>query len=44
MTSKEAELKLISEFAQLIEYKAFHGVKANGPDRLSDKEKEALET
>ena len=36
---KEAELKLIAEFAQLIEYKAFHGVKANGPDGLSDEQK-----
>jgi hypothetical protein len=33
---KEAELKLIAEFAQLLEYQVFHGVKADGPDGIND--------
>ena len=37
---KEAELKLIAEFAQLLEYQVFHGVKADGPDSISREEKQ----
>ncbi|CAJ1933025.1 unnamed protein product [Cylindrotheca closterium] len=36
---KEAELKLIAEFAQLLEFQVFHGVKADGPDGISFEEK-----
>ena len=36
---KEAEMKLIAEFAQLLEYQVFHGVKAEGPDGISQEEK-----
>jgi hypothetical protein len=36
---KEAELKLIAEFAQLLEYQVFHGVKADGPDGITMEEK-----
>ena len=35
---KEAEMKLIAEFAQLLEYQVFHGVKAEGPDGISQEE------
>ncbi|CAJ1956315.1 unnamed protein product [Cylindrotheca closterium] len=33
--NKEAELKLIAEFAHLLEFQVFHGVKADGPDGIS---------
>ncbi|CAJ1952618.1 unnamed protein product [Cylindrotheca closterium] len=36
---KEAELKLIAEFTQLLEFQVFHGVKADGPDGISLEEK-----
>ncbi|CAJ1937210.1 unnamed protein product, partial [Cylindrotheca closterium] len=36
---KEAELKLIAEFAQLLGFQVFHGVKADGPDGISFEEK-----
>ncbi|CAJ1957386.1 unnamed protein product [Cylindrotheca closterium] len=36
---KEAELKLIAEFAQLLDFQGFHGVKADGPNGISLEEK-----
>ncbi|KAL3934891.1 MAG: hypothetical protein SGBAC_009480 [Bacillariaceae sp.] len=37
--SKEAEMKMIAEFAQILEYQVFHGMKSDGPDGITLGEK-----